>query len=179
MSISSTTSSSPLSNISALDSDAIASFVACSRCVLTRLTLLNSFVPPDEWSTLLPVAETVPTLELIGIFFIEGGDRLLPPNSPLPRLKVLSIVAYEFGRILDQFLESLDAQPTLHCAHLRIISQDRRPNPVSPPGAEVIAALGYLSAAGMRTTLETPTYQWPEDSRNDLHGGKCGLSLIY
>jgi hypothetical protein len=83
--------------------------------------------PPDEWATLLPVAETVPTLELIGISFIEGEDRLLPPNSALPRLKVLSIVVYEFGRIFDQFLEIPDAQPTLHCAHLRITYQDRRP----------------------------------------------------
>jgi hypothetical protein len=35
-----------------------------SQCTLTRLTLLNGYIPRDVWSALLPVAETVHTLDL-------------------------------------------------------------------------------------------------------------------
>lgn len=168
--------------------NALVSFVTRSRCVLTRLALRSSLVYPDTWAVLLPVAETVSTLELISTGFVHERVRgTLPRGSPLSRLKILLIIQLssfdsEVPGIYQEFMEFVREQRALRCARLRI-HHWIDPEPIPPPGDNILARAQGLIADGMRITLQTPTFGWPEDVHNEIYRGEslsdfCRLSGI-
>ncbi|KAF7344896.1 hypothetical protein MVEN_01652000 [Mycena venus] len=136
--------------------------------------LHGSFISPEIRAALFPVAVTVPTLELDNKPFVHGDLRILFPREGLlfSRLQILSIVAYDFPNLYDDFLKTLSTLLTVRCAHLRIAcghSEDPAAD-IPPPPDYVLAHLGDFAREGMVITLETPTYRWPENFSNDLDG---------
>ncbi|KAJ7913766.1 hypothetical protein B0H13DRAFT_2271035 [Mycena leptocephala] len=150
-------------------SKAVVSLVARSRCRLTSLALRHSSLPPAAWSALLPVAGIVPTLELTNMWF--NPRVVCPPEGNLPGRQILSIRTHHFGSVYAQFLQLLRARPPLPCARLQILpNRVEGDGPIPRPDRSVAAGLQHLAAKGMRITVETPTYRWPEEPARDLDG---------
>ncbi|KAF8154340.1 hypothetical protein K438DRAFT_1863218 [Mycena galopus ATCC 62051] len=149
------------------DSNTIVSFVARSKCVLARLTIRHVFMEPDAWVALLPVVITLPILELRDTSFMSSGEEsLLPPETFLPRLQMLCIVGYYNRSLYNGFVQILQTGRAPPRARLRVLSQERTAPP--PPAPSVLACLQDLATAGMDITLQTPTYTWPAESRDDM-----------
>ncbi|KAJ7818783.1 hypothetical protein B0H14DRAFT_2456091 [Mycena olivaceomarginata] len=155
-------------------SRAIVSFVQRSKCTLTRLTLRDAYIGGDMWSALLPVAETVPSLELFSTAFLDGNQRILLPQwHVLPHLQRLFIITHAFGDIYGIFLQALEGRSALLRVRLKVVPDarpQRRLDPIPVPGNDVLARLRDLTAEDMRLTVETPTYRWPEGSSTEIDG---------
>ncbi|KAJ6462447.1 hypothetical protein C8R45DRAFT_1220474 [Mycena sanguinolenta] len=155
-------------------STAVVSFVARSRCVLTRLTLRSAFITLGTWSALLPVADRVPTLELNETAFLHVQADLRSHITPLPRdglfgLRTLILSTFDED-IYDQLFAFIAARLALNRVQLRLLYASRAWEPIPPPSDEVVASLRALTVAGLHITLETPTYRWPEETWDDIDG---------
>ncbi|KAJ7859758.1 hypothetical protein B0H13DRAFT_2570200 [Mycena leptocephala] len=96
-------------------------------------------------------------------------SALLPVAGIVPTLELTNM--WFNPRVL------LRAQPPLPCARLQILPRRMKGGgPIPRPDRSVAAGLRRLAAKGMRITVETPTYRWPEEPTRDLDGATSLLN---
>ncbi|KAF8183239.1 hypothetical protein K438DRAFT_1975108 [Mycena galopus ATCC 62051] len=129
----------------------------------------------DTWATLLPVVITLPTLELRDTSFVSREDESLLPEAALPHLQMLCIVGYYDRSLYNGFVRILQTGRAPPSAWLRVLSRKRTAPP--PPVPSVLACLQDLqvATAGMDITLQTRTYTWPAESKDDMEEGERKL----
>ncbi|KAK6984810.1 hypothetical protein R3P38DRAFT_2661949 [Favolaschia claudopus] len=154
-----------------LEANIVVSFVSRSGCALNWLSLRNATMSHSTWTILLPVTQTVPTLDLHNISF--GKDILFPRNHTLTHLRNLSIVTRASLAVYDELLRILNTHQTawLTRVYIRILHDlnwGREIISVPAPTAEVLGHIRHFDSLGFAIFLETPDFRWSMDATNEV-----------
>ncbi|KAK7046231.1 hypothetical protein R3P38DRAFT_3420786 [Favolaschia claudopus] len=154
-----------------IEARTVVSFVSGSGCTLRGLSLRKATMSHKTWTMLLPVTQTVSTLDLHNTSF--GKHILFPRHQTPTHLRNLSIVTRASFVGYDEVFRILDAQETASLARVYIrILQDMnsggKPIAVPAPTPEVLGRFRQFRTRGLAISLETPDFRWPMDAANDV-----------